>query len=82
MRHVKTCWADYPDRREIPGGATMSEDVEEAQELPVNPAGRGGEDAGKERTMPLSIALKIAGRAFKERVWVTVAELAMETDLG
>ena len=53
----------------------------------MNPA-QGGEDAWEEKhTMRLSVCLAIAsnlgvGRAFKETVWVTVGEQAVEAEIG
>ena len=59
-----------PDPRDVPGSATMGEDVEKTQELPVNPA-RGGEDAGEERTMPLSV-VPVRSRRRSEKIDIDI----------
>ena len=48
----------------------MGEDGEEAQKMPVNPA-RGGEDAGEERTMPLSV-VPVRSRRRSEKIDIDI----------
>ena len=73
-----------PQASKVPLGATVGEDVEEAQELPTNSA-RGGHctrEEGVGSAMPAGIPVTVALLLFacldlQEPVWVVVLKLAV-----
>ena len=74
--------------RENPGDATMGEDVEEAQELPVNPP-RGGHDARQKGVLgarpggiSVTVPIHLGERSgLKELVDIGVAQLPVAGDV-